>query len=315
MLGRNKPLIITKTIWLPVLTFASCAFSQSQSGNFSGELQFGGLARTYSVHVPSSYQKAHSVSLVLAFHGGGGQGKGMARLTGLTGLSDREGFIVAYPDGIDKHWNDGRETITSKVDDVSFISALIDQIARDYSIDRKRVYATGISNGGIFSERLACDLADKIAAIASVAGAMPQNIYARCNPPRPVSVLMFHGTDDPLVPYNGGDVRRVAGQGLGGKVLSVADTIKYWVSHNKCSPSAVTAQLPDKDPEHGTKIRRDVYGQCKEGSEVVLYTIENGGHTWPGGLQYAPERLIGKTNRDINASEIIWDFFKAHPIK
>jgi polyhydroxybutyrate depolymerase len=132
-------------------------------------------------------------------------------------------------------------------------------------------------------------------------------------PLRAVSVLIINGTDDPLVPWAGGDVH------LGplelGQVLSVADTVKFWVSNNKCASLPLVTQLPDKDPSDGTTVRKETYGGCEDGAEVVLYAVEGGGHTWPGGLQYSPESIIGRTSRDFDASEVIWQFFKEHPTK
>lgn len=283
-------------------------------GDFTGEIVVGGLTRTYHVHLPQSYDKTQPAPLVLPFHGGTGRGERMPQLTGFNEVSDRGGFIVVYPEGVDRHWNDGRDTVPNAVDDVAFVSALIDRLNETLSIDRKRVYATGISNGGFFAERLACELSNKIAATASVAATLPEN-YS-CRPSRPVSVLLIHGTDDPFVPYTGGQVkgRGTSRGGYGGRALSVADTVKYWTDHDKCPPSAVTTRLEDRDVRDGTTVRRDIYVQCRGGTEVVLYTVNGGGHTWPGGLQYAPEAFIGKTNRDINASQVIWDFFKKHSL-
>jgi polyhydroxybutyrate depolymerase len=130
-------------------------------------------------------------------------------------------------------------------------------------------------------------------------------------PSRPVSVLIVNGTDDPLVPWEGGDIH--LGRTKLGEVLSVADTVKFWVGKDQCASSPVITQLRDKDPADGTKVRKESYGGCQDGAEVVLYAIEGGGHTWPGGPQYLPESIIGRTSREFDASEVIWQFFKEHP--
>lgn len=280
---------------------------------------FAGLERTYRSHIPPSYDKSKPLPLLIALHGGGGTGEGMEKLTlgGLNKLSDQEGFLVVYPDGIEKHWNDGREEVRyrahrEKIDDVGFISALIDHLVAERNIDKKRIYATGISNGAMMSFRLACELSEKIAAIAPVAGAIPENLPTRCLPSRPISVLMISNTEDPMVPWEGGEIR--FGRQRFGKVLSVTETVKYWATHNQCSSSPIITWEPDKDSKDGTRVRKESYNQCKEGTEVVLYAIEGGGHTWPGGQQYLPTWMVGKTSKDIDTNEVIWDFFKKHKI-
>jgi len=250
-------------------------------------------------------------------HGGGGTGYGMPRFTGFNAIADRENFIVVYPDGIEKHWNDGREpkryrTHIENTDDVGFISALIDELSSELNIDTGRIYVTGISNGGMMSHRLACELSERIAAFSPVVSNLPVSMLKVWNPSRPMPALIINGTDDPLVPWEGGDIR------LGimklGEVLSVADTVKFWTTMNRCSSSPIVTELPDKDPNDGTTVRKEIYAGCSDGAEVVLYTIEGGGHTWPGGIQYLPESFIGKTSREFNASEVIWQFFKEHPM-
>lgn len=283
----------------------------AQSTDAPGEIKVGDLTRTYLVHVPRTYNQSKPAPLVITLHGGGGAGGGMNRLTGMNALADREGFIVAYPDGIEHHWNDGRSTIKVKADDVAFIAALIERLAKDYNIDRRRVYATGISNGGFMTQRLACELSDKIAAIATVAATMPEELQPKCRPSRPVSVLVMDGAADPIVPYNGGEVSI----GERGKILSVDGAINFWREQDRCSAKPSVAQLPDVDPNDGTRVTRESYEGCKGGSEVILYRIEGGGHTWAGGLQYLPERIIGKTSRDINASETIWNFLRNHALQ
>jgi polyhydroxybutyrate depolymerase len=234
-------------------------------------------------------------------------------LGGFNRLSDKEGFIVVYPDGIEKHWNDGRENVSyrahqEKIDDVGFLSALIDHLDKERDIDKRRVYVTGISNGAMMSFRLACELSEKITAIAPVSGAMPKDLV--CSPSRSVSVLVISNKEDPMVPWEGGEIR-LGRQRFGG-VLSVDESVRLWVHHNQCSSSPVNTLEPDRDPKDGTRVRREEYGQGKGGTEVILYAIEGGGHTWPGGHQYLPAWIIGKTSRDIDANEVIWDFFKKH---
>ena len=276
--------------------------------NGKNTIQIGDLQRTYFLHAPAAYTAAKATSLVLAFHGGRGTGQGIIALTGFNDLADRQGFIVAYPDGVDKHWNDGRVAAPT-ADDVAFISALIDRLSQSFTVDPKRIYATGISNGAIFSYRLACDLSDKIAAIGTVAGSMDVNIAARCAPRQSVAIIQFHGTDDPLVPYNGGEVNG----DLVGKVLSASESITRWAKLDDCTEPPQTENVPDAVPYDGMHVQRLTYRTCQNESGVSLYTINGGGHTWPGGLQYAPQLFIGKTSRAMNATDLIWKFFAQHP--
>jgi polyhydroxybutyrate depolymerase len=247
----------------------------------------------------------------------------MVKLTmgGFDKISDERGFVVVYPDGIEKHWNDGRSSEETRyrvhkenIDDVGFISALIDSLIKKMNIDPKRVYVTGMSNGAIMTYRLACELTVKIAAIAPVAGNIPQNLLSSCSPSGPVSVLAFNNVNDPLMPFEGGDVAGPYGLKKLGKVLSAQESVKFWVNNDNCSITPVIAYEPDKDPQDGTRIRKESYLNGNNGTEVVLYVIEGGGHTWPVGYQYLGERIIGKTSTDINANEVIWDFFEKHSL-
>ena len=291
--------------------------SSTAKHDYSASITSGGLERTYSVHISSSYDQERPTPLVFVLHGGGGTGKGMIKLTSFNAVADKENFIIAYPDGFEKHWNDGRgiqwQAHIENTDDVGFISALIDHLSDELNIDARKIYVTGISNGGMMSHRLGYELSQRIAAISPVASNIPVNQASVWSPSRPVPVLIINGTDDPLVPWDGGDIH--FGKNKLGEVLSVADTVKFWVEKDQCPSSPIVTQLSDKDPADGTTVRKEVYGGCQDGAEVVLYAIEGGGHTWPGGLQYLPESVIGRTSREFNASEIIWQFFKEHPME
>lgn len=275
-----------------------------------GAIQSGGVERTYRLHLPSSYDGEKPVPLLLAFHGGGGDGAGMERLTHLSEIADRHGFAVVYPDGIDRNWNDGRPEINPGVDDVGFVKDLLAELDGRYAIDESRVYSTGISNGGFFSFRLAFDMPEGIAAIAPVAALMTEILYSRPAPSLPMPVALIEGTDDPLVPWDGGGVG--FGRGTRGTVVSASDTISYWVEHDGCTPGPVEKTLPDADPADGTLVVSEEYGGGRDGSRVILYRVEGGGHTWPGGWQYLRERAIGRTSRDFDAGEAVWEFCRGH---
>jgi len=280
----------------------------SAPGSYNCSMNCDGIERTYCLHIPPSYDKAVAVPLVIALHGVGGTGKGMNKLTGFNDVSDKEGFIAVYPDGIMKMWKcDGR---LNKQSDLQFISSLIDNISTVLNIDRNRVYATGMSNGGFMCIYLASNLSDKIAAIAPVGATMTDYQYNNFSPPVSVPVLIMDGTEDPLVHWEGGEITLFSRMKVG-KAKSVEDTVKFWVNHNHCSQKPSVRYLEDKAPKDGTKVRCEIYAGGTNGSQVILYAIEGGGHTWPGGLQYMSEDKIGKTCRDINGSQVIWEFFKS----
>jgi len=276
-------------------------------------IDVGGLRRTFILHVPPSIPAGRAVPLVFALHGGGGAGRQMDRFTGFSAQADRHGFLVVYPDAWERNWNDGRgdPNIRSQaegIDDVGFISALITLLSREYPIDPGRIFATGISNGGFMSQLLAARLSERIAAIAPVAAGMGPAVAASLRPSVPVSVLVMNGTDDPLVPYEGGPVARNRGQ-----TIATDEIIRKWVAANRCAEGPEVIQLPDTDPADGTRVRKTAYTSCAQQSAVVLYTIEGGGHTWPGGVQYLPRAMVGRVSRDINATDVIWQFFASHP--
>ena len=284
-------------------------------------IMHGNLERSFIIHVPSGHDSSVQMPLVLALHGRGTTAEGMILITrkGFNNLADRDGFLVVYPDGIELNWNDGRmdeeandRAHRENIDDVGFISALIDSMIEEYNVDPKRVYVTGISNGALMAYRLACELSYKITAIAPVDGNMPYLLLSECSPTDPVSVLAINNVNDPLVPFEGGMVISNFRKIKLGKVLSADESIEFWVKHNQCSPEPVVTIEPDRDPADGTQVTRKEYLNGIKGTEVVLYVIYGGGHTWPGGLQYLPAWKIGKTSREIDANEVIWSFFKRH---
>jgi polyhydroxybutyrate depolymerase len=227
----------------------------------------------------------------------------MVAHTGFSVLGEREGAVVAYPDGLDRRWNDGRGYAATH-DDVGFIRALLDTLHRELSLDPRRVYATGISNGAMFSYRLACDLPGVFAAVAPVAGAMPADLAERCAGLPPVAVVAFQGTTDPLVPYGGGGVARRRG-----RVLSAEQSVAFWAAKSGCAAPPLTIAEADRVTD-GTRVRHTSYEGCREDRTVELYTIEGGGHTWPGGPPAG--RAVGRVSRELDATAIIWSFFASH---
>jgi polyhydroxybutyrate depolymerase len=301
-------LLITTCISVATIakTQSNVRVSQAIASDIEGSFTYQNIQRTYLLHLPSNYQAGKTYPLVLAFHGGGGTSNSMKKLTGFNRVADQAGFIVAYPAGYQGYWADGRPESPAAqqgIDDVGFVSQLVDTLVQEYGVDPKRVYATGISNGGNFSQRLGCELANQITAIAVVAAGMPSNLADTCQPARPVPMTLIFGTDDPIYPFAGGSTSL-------GSVLAVEAAVAKRVQLNNCSTQPQVTQLPNRAPFDRTRIQRSAYGNCTDGAAVDYYWVEGGGHTWPGGLQYLPPQFIGKTSRDMDASHRLWAFFK-----
>ena len=247
--------------------------------DFAGSLESGGIVRSDQVHLPA--RKASQVlPLVLVLHGGRGDGAGMRPLTGMDSSADAAGFIEVYPDGVQKKWADGCHTgdpTDTGVDDVAFLSSLVPRLSSELNADPKRIYATGISNGGFMTARLACDASSVFAAVAVVAATIPENVRTSCKPFRAVPFVLIHGTADTFVPEVGGTMTK----GDGGVIASTTQTVSLWRDLNECSSAVTQTEI---DPANdGTSITLERYTGCASGSEVAFYKISNGGHTWPGG--------------------------------
>lgn len=289
------------------IVFRRAATQASWVGDVEGSMVFENRKRTYLLHFPPDYDGTVALPLVIVLHGGGGNARGVAEMTGFNAEADAGGFIVVYPDGTGAlgdrilTWNSGNccgYAMDHNVNDVGFIDALISKLESELRIDSDRIFATGISNGGMMTYRLACELSNRIAGIAPVAGALNVN----CNPSQPVSVIAFHGTADRHVLYNGGvpiskfdPHPRVDG--------SVTYAISFWVHRDRCSEIASRTSKGN--------VTGDAYSNCSNGTAVVLYTIVGGLHAWPGGQRGS---TIGdKPTNEISATHIIWEFFEQHP--
>ncbi len=285
--------------------------ARTQASIVHGSLSWQGRERTYRLYVPGGYDAAAAAPLVFVLHGGGGTGDGIARGTGFDAQAESGGFLAVYPDatspaGGTPEWDDGRPEgslpSTHGVDDAGFIGALLDRLESDYAVDSNRVYATGISNGAMMSYRLACELADRIAAVAPVSGTLT---LAGCSPSRPVSVIHFHGTADTYVPYQGG---RGFNRTPRFELASVPQVIGFWAATDGCASDPEVVSLPSTtDP-----VTRESYTGCTAGSAVTLYIITGGLHAWPGGLGNAATG--GVPTRAVSATPLIWEFFQAHPL-
>lgn len=253
----------------------------------------GGVTRTYRFYAPP--EAGRKLPLVFVLHGAGGDGERVARTARFEQLAAKKGFIVVYPDGFEKHWNDLRgypewSAHQRNIDDVGFFAALIDKFVAEHHADPKRVFVTGISNGGLMSHRLGCELAGKIAAIAPVVRTLTVKLAGGCKPARPIPVQMFFGTADKLVPFEGG-VQRMKSVSLELPVLSARQTIEKWAALNGCKTASVTRTADPPGARHS-------HSGCRQGAEVIAYVREGAGHSWPK-----------------DATELIWSFFEKHPMR
>ena len=290
---------------------AARATDAEETGTRRVEIEHGGRERWYLLHIPPGYTPGTPMPLVLNLHGGAGNPVQQQDDSGFNDVADANGFIVVYPAGSGRvtrdrllTWNIGEgSTFATKegIDDIGFLRAVLDEVSANYSVDPKRVYATGFSQGAFMCYRLACEMSDRIAAIAPVSGVM-LGAESDCRPARPVSILHFHGVQDPNVAFRGG-----MGERAHDKVerRSVRETIDWWVKQNG---------LPDKPTQQRKegKASMELYGPNADGIVVGLWTLEDGGHTWPGGKSALPERMVGAVNRDIDAARLIGEFFKKH---
>ena len=272
-------------------------------GDTRRTLSFGALERSYLLHIPAGYDATRPTPLVLAFHGFGLDAEEMARISALSAQADGSGFVVAYPNGTGENWswNGGHccgEAAARNADDVGFVRALIDELAAIVNLDTARVYATGFSNGSLFAYQLACRLSDRIAAIGPVGATQVRDDQEACQPGRGVPVIHFHGTADRLNPYEG------ATTAAGYEFLSVENAIAHWTRANGC---------PAEPRESRTgNIEHAVYAPCMQNAAVELYTIVDGEHAWPGGEAVSAQ--VGEPTMEISASQLMWEFFSAHPL-
>jgi poly(3-hydroxybutyrate) depolymerase len=278
----------------------------------SHTLRVDGRERSFVVQAPS--RPRGRLPVVFIFHGGGG--RGLAPV-GYRGMVAAENFLAVYPNGWKGNWNDGRnaariEAQQEGVDDVKFVRAIVENLAARYEVDRSRIFATGVSNGGIFCHYLAANAADLFAAVAPIIGGLAEPIAPTFKPSHPISLLVIQGDADPLVPINGGPIAR---SDRGGRIIGTERMLALYTAHNKIAGAPVEERLPDVDEDDGcrTKVRR--YPPGAGGARVEYWLIEGGGHTLPGRRAARPARegRTGRTSRDFDAFEVVWEFFKTCP--
>jgi polyhydroxybutyrate depolymerase len=245
--------------------------------------------------------------LLIAFHGGSGQPEQMEKLTGFMAMANEKNFFVAYPEGVNRHWNDGRDLPKRReIDDVEFLVKLIDHLRQSFPIDGKRVYACGISNGGFFAQYLAARVPGILAAVASVAATVHEPMYKGVKPVVPVPIMFVVGKDDPVVPFFGGEIELASRKA--GRVVSAEDSFNYWVAANHADLRFVQSELPVLSEDDPTRVLKRVYPSGENGKPVVAYIVEGGGHAWPNGWQYYRERYIGKTSQQLDTSRTVVEF-------
>lgn len=287
-------------------------------GDKSLSIDVGGRERSFIVHIPPGYSNLVSLPIVIMLHGGGGTAEGAIKETGWEKKADEANFIAVFPEGLPRDpdapprflgnprtWNDGSQRFSNESNDIAFLAGIIDYMKTKFNADPKRIFITGFSNGASMTFHAGAQLADRVAAVAPVAGAFwsPPNSMAT-----PVSLLYITGAEDPLNRIEGG-VPKLAmarwGRGIGGKAKPpLADSINAWL---KLIEAPIT-------PVESTSINGVSLKRYKNpvGAEVAVYIIADCGHTWPGGISSLPEAMVGKSTNKMNATDVIWDFFCHH---
>ena len=292
---------------------ASVAASQSRPVTMTHQ----GTERQYHLYVPPGLgSSARRASLVLVLHGGGGRGTQIEWATRyqFNKLAADHRFIVAYPDGIKRGWNDGRHfgpALRHRTDfnDVNFLETIIDDIRDQLPVNTQRVFAAGMSNGAMMALRLVCD-SDRFKAVAAVAGNLPAPLAKACNAAGK-SILLINGKDDAIVPYGGGRLGGVRAAKDRGQVLSARQTFALFGQANGCE---ATETIPVRDLfADDTTVSRHQFVRCKRKVRIEQWRILGGGHTWPGARSRAPRFLIGVSSRELDATAEIWRFFSQHP--
>ncbi|OYQ43501.1 hypothetical protein CHU92_03310 [Flavobacterium cyanobacteriorum] len=297
-----------------IIIIAGCSSNETASltADKEGELStvnltVDNLQRSFLLYKPKGYNNAGKMPVLLVNHGGQSTSQGMMAVADFRNLADNEKFLLLYPQGYLNTWNDGRPTAAnlSGVDDVNYFRQLCNYAVANLDADPSRIYVTGLSSGGFMASRLGCELSDRIAAIAVVGATLEQGVFNNYSPGRYVPAMIIQGTADPFVPINGGIVL----PGAGGYAMSHSAAVSKWISINNCSSSPVVTNIPDTAND-GTTIDKNVYSNAGNTSEVVGYVVNNGGHTWPQGLQYQSVSVIGRTTQNLNANSVIWAFCK-----
>jgi polyhydroxybutyrate depolymerase len=284
---------------------------QEFPSSVQASLQHDGLSREYQLHIPPNYNGNDQVPLVIVLHGGGGTATNIQGFTQMNPVSDDNGFIAAYPQGFARtqngfSWADGRATNANNagIDDIGFLVNLIEQLKIDYRINQDKIYITGFSNGGFMSQRMICERPELFAGVATLGATIGTEVLSSCKSSQSMPTILLLGDQDTFVPYGGGTVA-----GNPSQIEGAVDLANYWRVNNNCSTTIDPRTLPDINQTDNSTVTLTEFTDCDCDANVKLYTINGGGHTWPGVENIAYEMIAGETNEDINASELLWDFF------
>lgn len=313
---RLRGLGACRSFWIAIALVVVAAFgfapssrgAEAADGTFS--MEYKGRERTALIHVPPGYDKKKPMPLVLVFHGGGGNAANAVRMTRMDEPADKLGILVVYPNGTGRFktalltwnsWNCCGYAMENQVDDVAFSRALIDELKKTYPVDSRKIYATGLSNGAIMSHRLGCEMSDVVAAIAPVAGGLNTD---SCTPAQPVSVIMFHGTADEHFRYDGGDGKRFPGAAPR-QDKPIRFAFSTWSRLDGCSQNPVG--------EKTGHVTKETCSRGRNGTEVVLVSIDGQGHAWLGGVPGIRSGNVDRPTTEISATDTMVRFFLAHP--
>lgn len=292
-----------------------CGIAMAQQ-NVADSLEHQNYQRQYIVHLPPTYTGTVDVPVVIVLHGGSGTSLNAQGFTEMNFVSNQNNFLAVYPEGIGDappgySWADGRNTTADQagIDDVGFITKLIGQLSQDYSVDTTKVYVCGFSNGGFMTQRLACEIPEKFAAIAGLGCSIDTSLIRTCKPQRPVPMAYFFGTTDPEVPYGGGNMKNPSVTA----VVAVDTAVEFWVKNNNCQKAEDKFDVPNSVQSDNSTVEFYKYTDCDCDADFYFYKILGGGHTWPG-VPIAQFPQLGNTNEDIHASYLLWDFFKQFSI-
>src|SRR5271169_85953 len=311
---RMLPRMLSGAAILAAIVLTAAILSPSRPA-FAGEavahtIDVNGVSRSYLLFVPAG-QTPKALPAFIMMHGSGSTAAQQENYSQFDAFADAHGLVVMYPNGIEKHWNDGRVIgHESTADDISFMKAMLAEVIAQGLIDPKRVYAAGISNGGFMAQHMACMMPEALAGIAVVAASQP--VDAACPSPRPMPVIFFHGTADKFVPFNGGPIAPQFGDR--GTAMSNAQAVAIWQKRNGCGPANRT-QLRAKDAGDSMPVTVDSYS-CPAGRGLENVIVQGGGHTWPGAHQsWLATKILGPVTNNIDANDAMWSFFQSQAPK
>lgn len=314
--GMDKcgPMRVVALAVVCAATFAACDLFRQDGVDTDETVTFDGVTRYFSVHLPPGYDGKTALPLLVVLHGAYQTIDDIKFITGFDDLADDRNFFALYPQAYEDQWNDGRAVAGIPaydlgIDDVAFVCAVMDRVLGSYHIDPGRVYVAGMSNGAMMAHRLAMAEPERFAAMAAVAGTMPQNLTTMYDPALPVPVLLMHGTEDPIVPYEGGVLNPSLPMGV---VLSAPQSAAFWAENNDCATTPESVLEPNAELTNETTVYRNTYPPQTGAAEVVFYRIEGGGHSWPGSPWLLSLTTAGRISGDIDASQVIWDFCARH---